>query len=58
MDEILRVDVDAPPKQRHTAHRIWERLVDEQDALFRVFTEREERSSIAIASNSAFSERG
>jgi hypothetical protein len=36
MDEILRVDVDAPPKQRHT--------------------EREERSSIAIASNSAFSE--
>lgn len=32
MDEILRVDVDAPPKQRHTAHRIWERLVDEHDA--------------------------
>jgi len=111
MDEMLRADLDAPRKQRHTAHRIWERLVDEhgatiayrtvskyvavrrrqillearhrasvvdgfvpqthlpgQDAevdfadrrgaelLFQVFTEREERSSIAIASNSAFSE--
>jgi hypothetical protein len=32
MDEMLRVDLDAPRKQRHTAHRIWERLVDEHDA--------------------------
>ena len=29
MDEMLRADLDAPRKQRHTAHRIWERLVDE-----------------------------
>jgi transposase len=32
MDEMLRTDLDAPRKQRHTAHRIWERLVDEHDA--------------------------
>ncbi|WP_200834489.1 hypothetical protein [Amycolatopsis alkalitolerans] len=32
MDEMLRADLDAPRKQRHTAHRIWERLVDEHDA--------------------------
>jgi transposase len=32
MDEMLRADLDAPPKQRHTAHRIWERLVDEHGA--------------------------
>ncbi|MFI7114919.1 ATP-binding protein [Amycolatopsis sp. NPDC049868] len=120
MDEMVRADLDAPRKKRHTAHRIWERLVDEHNAtiaygtaeagfkvryvtaaalvnelveaaddkhlsktiarygrvdllcldelgyleldwrgaelLFQVFIEREERSSIAIASNSAFSE--
>ncbi len=28
----LTEDRDAPPKQRHTARRIWERLVDEQGA--------------------------
>jgi hypothetical protein len=32
MDEMLRADLDAPPKQRHTAHRVWERLVDEHGA--------------------------
>src|SRR2546429_485129 len=32
MDEMLRADLAAPPKQRHTAHRIWERLVDEHGA--------------------------
>lgn len=32
LDEMLRADLDAPRKQRHTAHRIWERLVDEHDA--------------------------
>jgi hypothetical protein len=26
IDEILRVDQGAPRKQRHTAHRIWERI--------------------------------
>jgi hypothetical protein len=26
---MLRVDLDAPRKQRHTARRIWERLIDE-----------------------------
>ena len=28
----LTEDQEAPPKQRHTARRIWERLVDEQGA--------------------------
>lgn len=28
----LTEDVEAPPKQRHTARRIWERLVDEEGA--------------------------
>lgn len=32
MDEMLRADLDAPPTQRYTAHRIWERLVDEHGA--------------------------
>ncbi|HET6285832.1 MAG TPA: hypothetical protein VFG15_03645 [Amycolatopsis sp.] len=32
MDVTLRADLDAPRKQRHTAHRIWKRLVDEHDA--------------------------
>ncbi len=30
IDEILRGDQHAPPKQRHTAHRIWERIRQEQ----------------------------
>jgi hypothetical protein len=29
IDEILRVDLDAPRKQRHTAKRIFDRLLDE-----------------------------
>jgi transposase len=29
IDQWLREDLDAPPKQRHTAQRVWERLVDE-----------------------------
>jgi len=29
IDAILRADADAPPKQRHSAKRIWERLRDE-----------------------------
>lgn len=29
IDEILRKDLDAPAKQRHTAQRIFDRLVDD-----------------------------
>jgi hypothetical protein len=32
IDQMLRVDLDAPPKQRHTAKRIFDRLVEEHDA--------------------------
>lgn len=32
IDEWLIADRDAPPKQRHTAHRIYERLIDERGA--------------------------
>jgi transposase len=32
IDEMLREDVEAPRKQRHTARRIFQRLVDEHDA--------------------------
>jgi transposase len=32
IDEMLRVDLDAPRKQRHTAKRVLARLVDEHDA--------------------------
>src|SRR5262249_45936000 len=32
IDEMLRSDLDAPKKQRHTARRILARLVDEHDA--------------------------
>ena len=31
IDEMLRVDLDAPRKQRHTAKRVFERLRDEYD---------------------------
>ena len=30
IDEILRADQQAPRKQRHTAHRIWERIREER----------------------------
>jgi hypothetical protein len=29
IDEMLRADLDAPRKQRHTVTRIWHRLMDE-----------------------------
>ncbi len=32
IDKILEEDKTAPPKQRHTARRIWQRLVDEHQA--------------------------
>jgi hypothetical protein len=32
VDQMLRADLDAPRKQRHTVKRIFDRLVDEHDA--------------------------
>ncbi len=32
IDQILRADLDAPRKQRHTAKRIFDRLLAEHDA--------------------------
>jgi hypothetical protein len=32
IDAMLEEDLEAPPKQRHTARRVFERLVDEHDA--------------------------
>lgn len=32
IDEMLRKDLDAPPKQRHTAKRVFDRLLDEYTA--------------------------
>ncbi|MGW1994924.1 hypothetical protein [Embleya sp. NPDC001921] len=32
IDGMLRADLDAPPKQRHTAQRIFDRLADEHNA--------------------------
>ena len=32
IDAMLREDLDAPRKQRHTSRRIWQRLRDEDDA--------------------------
>jgi transposase len=32
VDEMLRQDLEAPRKQRHTARRVFDRLVDEHDA--------------------------
>lgn len=37
----LREDLDAPPKQRHTAHRVWQRLVTERGARVAESTVRE-----------------
>lgn len=31
IDDMLRTDLDAPRKQRHTVTRIWNRLIDEHD---------------------------
>jgi hypothetical protein len=33
IDEMLRRDLDAPPKQRHTAKRVFDRLLDEYAAM-------------------------
>jgi hypothetical protein len=31
IDAMLREDLDAPRKQRHTSRRIWQRLADEHE---------------------------
>ncbi|GAA1626674.1 IS21 family transposase [Nonomuraea maheshkhaliensis] len=33
IDQMIRVDLDAPPKQRHTAKRIFDRLLEEHGAV-------------------------
>ena len=33
IDAWLEADREAPRKQRHTARRVWQRLVDEHDAV-------------------------
>ena len=33
IDAMLRSDLEAPKKQRHTARRIWARLLDEHGAV-------------------------
>jgi hypothetical protein len=35
IDALLEADRDAPRKQRHTARRVWQRLVEEHDAVVR-----------------------
>lgn len=68
IDEILLADLDAPRKQRHTVTRIFHRLIEEHGAdvyygvvLYyiairkpEILTEREEKNSVAIASNESF----
>ena len=41
IDSWLLADREAPRKQRHTAHRVWRRLVDEQGAVVAERTVRE-----------------
>ncbi len=77
IDAMLREDLTAPRKQRHTARRVLARLVDEHqlgeltyssvrdyvakrrpqiaEEAGQVLTEREEKNSVAIASNESFS---
>ena len=41
IDEMLIVDLDAPRKQRHTAQRVFDRLVDERQAVISYSTVRQ-----------------
>ncbi len=45
IDQMLRADLDAPPKQWHTARRIFDRLAEEHDANARPFRRSERRGS-------------
>jgi hypothetical protein len=41
IDEMLRDDLDAPKRQRHTARRVFARLVDEHGAVGLSYSGRE-----------------
>jgi hypothetical protein len=47
IDEMLRSDLDAPKKQRHTARRILARLVDKHDAVM-ALTESAQSCSVKL----------
>ena len=57
IDQMLTVDLDAPRKQRHTAQRIFDRLVDEHHAVISYSTVRQyvkaRRAEIAIEAGRA-----
>ena len=58
IDEILRADRTAPRKQRHTAHRIWERIRQERsdsvaEATVRRYV-RERRQELGLTSRETF----
>jgi len=57
IDQMLMVDLDAPRKQRHTAQRIFDRLVDEHQAVISYSTVRQyvkaRRTEIAIEAGRA-----
>ncbi|MBT2535111.1 IS21 family transposase [Arthrobacter sp. ISL-69] len=57
IDEMLLADLDAPRKQRHTAQRIFDRLIDEHQAVISYSTVRQyvkaRRAVIAVESGKA-----
>jgi len=57
IDQMLMVDLDAPRKQRHTAQRIFDRLVDEHQAVISYSTVRQyvkaRRAEIAVEAGRA-----
>ena len=57
IDQMLTADLDAPRKQRHTAQRIFDRLVDEHQAVISYSTVRQyvkaRRAEIAIGAGRA-----
>ena len=58
IDSWLSADLDAPRKQRHTAHRVWQRLIDEEGACVAERTVREyvhrRRRELGLAVSEAF----
>lgn len=57
IDQMLLADLDAPRKQRHTAQRVFDRLVDEHQAVISYSTVRQyvkaRRAEIAVDSGNA-----
>lgn len=57
IDQMLQVDLDAPRKQRHTAQRVFDRLVDEHQAVISYSTVRQyvkaRRAEIAFEAGKA-----